>query len=84
MKHFDGEFTTPELAEFLEKHGFDMAERRDFMASCMVKLTQKGEVVRVRDGSGRSPGVFRRTDGTNGNGHELRQEVTQATNLIGL
>lgn len=79
IRHFTGEFTTPQLAEFLERHGYNMTERRDFMASCMVKLTDKREVVKVRNGSGRSPSVFRRTDATNDNGHGLKQETLQTT-----
>jgi hypothetical protein len=61
MRRFTGEeFTTPGLARVLEDHGIDLSEKKAFAASAMTKMADRGEIIKVRPGSGRSPTVFRR------------------------
>jgi len=61
IRRIDAEmFTTPKLIEVLAENGRDISEKRVFVASAMTKMSERGEVIKVKSGSGRVPSIFRR------------------------
>ena len=61
IRHFPQErFTAPDLAAVLKEHGRRLGEKKGFVASSLTKLVDRGEIVRVQRGAGRTPTVFQR------------------------